>query len=231
MSLHSNQTFNHPVENWVYADSVARMAATGFVSADVGKLAYQTDAATYYRLLSTAPTWFQLGSVANASSAPQSLTAATRTYLTGTALRVGKMLVLQSYRWTFAATKTAVGVAASTIDIAIGTAGTVADTARISFAKPAGTGTADEGMYVIIAVVRVVSATVGVISAELALVTNNPITSGGFLGTNRPNLVLNTVSGNFDNSGANLYAGICYTSGTAEVVTIHDVLSECLNGG
>jgi hypothetical protein len=57
MSLHSNQTYNHPIENWVYANAAARTGATGFVTADVGKVAYQTDSGDYYRLTATTPTW------------------------------------------------------------------------------------------------------------------------------------------------------------------------------
>jgi len=57
MSLHSNQTANHIIENWSYATSTARTTATGFVTADLGKIAFQTDIGAYYRLTATTPTW------------------------------------------------------------------------------------------------------------------------------------------------------------------------------
>jgi hypothetical protein len=57
MALHSALTKVHRLENWVYANAAARLAATGLVSGDVGKVAYQTDTASYWRLTATTPTW------------------------------------------------------------------------------------------------------------------------------------------------------------------------------
>jgi hypothetical protein len=57
MALHSNSTANHILESWVYANASARNAATGFVTADVGKIAYQSDTGEYWRLTATTPTW------------------------------------------------------------------------------------------------------------------------------------------------------------------------------
>lgn len=44
---------------WTYADAASRTGASGFVASDIGQLAYQKDAQTYYRLQTTAPTWAQ----------------------------------------------------------------------------------------------------------------------------------------------------------------------------
>ena len=44
---------------WKYADAAARTGATGFVGTDVGQLAFQSDAQTFWRLQTTAPTWTQ----------------------------------------------------------------------------------------------------------------------------------------------------------------------------
>lgn len=57
MALHSTLTKNHRLENWVYANEAARLAASGLVSGDVGKIAFQTDTSTYWRLTATTPTW------------------------------------------------------------------------------------------------------------------------------------------------------------------------------
>jgi hypothetical protein len=57
--IHSNSVKNHKIENWTYANAAARLAAGGFLSADVGKLAFQTDNGTYWRLTATTPTWAQ----------------------------------------------------------------------------------------------------------------------------------------------------------------------------
>lgn len=59
---HSTLTLNHKIENWTYANAAARTGAGGFVSADVGKVAYQTDTGVYYRLTATTPTWAAIGS-------------------------------------------------------------------------------------------------------------------------------------------------------------------------
>jgi type II secretory pathway pseudopilin PulG len=42
---------------WTYLNAAARTAATGFSPSDVDQLAYQIDTQTYWRLLTTAPTW------------------------------------------------------------------------------------------------------------------------------------------------------------------------------
>lgn len=58
--LHSNSVKNHKIENWTYANASARTSATGFVSADVGKVAYQSDNGSYWRLTAITPTWVSL---------------------------------------------------------------------------------------------------------------------------------------------------------------------------
>lgn len=55
--IHSNSVRNHKIENWTYANAAARTSATGLLSADIGKLAYQSDNGTYWRLTATTPTW------------------------------------------------------------------------------------------------------------------------------------------------------------------------------
>lgn len=60
---HSNQTEIHRLENWVYADAAARTGASGFTSLDLGKIAYQTDTGTYYRLTATTPVWAAFAAV------------------------------------------------------------------------------------------------------------------------------------------------------------------------
>lgn len=59
--LHENSSLNHKIENWIYVDAAARLAAAGFVAGDVGKLAYQIDERSYWRLLVTTPTWEYVG--------------------------------------------------------------------------------------------------------------------------------------------------------------------------
>lgn len=53
----------HRPYNWSYADATARLAATGFTAADVGKLARQTDDNSLWMLTDDSPeTWIALSS-------------------------------------------------------------------------------------------------------------------------------------------------------------------------
>lgn len=63
MAFHSNETgeSTHVAYAWVYADQATREAATGFVTADLGKLARQTDNDTLWVLTAITPTWVQVG--------------------------------------------------------------------------------------------------------------------------------------------------------------------------
>lgn len=47
----------HIPYQWSYANSGARTGATGFVAADIGKLALQTDTNALWILTATTPTW------------------------------------------------------------------------------------------------------------------------------------------------------------------------------
>lgn len=52
----------HGVPNWQYADATARLAATGFIAADVTKYAHQLDDDTVWMLTDESPiTWVQVG--------------------------------------------------------------------------------------------------------------------------------------------------------------------------
>ena len=89
MSLHSNQTYNHPIENWVYPNAAARTGATGFVTADIGKIAYQTDTGQYWRLTATTPVWQGLVAVTYASVQTTQGTPAGTTSTSGVMMGLG----------------------------------------------------------------------------------------------------------------------------------------------
>ena len=46
---------NHSLRNWVYANSTARLAATGFTADGIGKFAKQTDDGSYWELTAVDP--------------------------------------------------------------------------------------------------------------------------------------------------------------------------------
>lgn len=90
--------------------------------------------------------------IANASAAGAAGAFATDTYLAGSSATIptaGDWSVGQSYACVFDMTKTAAGTAQFTITVRMGTAGTVADAAIVTFAFGAGTAAADTGRFVV----------------------------------------------------------------------------------
>lgn len=167
-----------------------------------------------------------ISGITNYSVTSQSVGAASRTYITGSALAipVNKVQIGSSFRWRISATKTAAGTAASTIDVCVGTAGTTADTARISFTKPAGTAVIDEGLYEIEVVVRSIGAA-GVAVGQMTFVHNLASTGHATI----PVVCVSTVSAGFDTTVSNLIFGVCMTTGAADAITIQLVQAEAWN--
>lgn len=163
----------------------------------------------------------------NFSTTAQSPAATTRTYITGSSLSVpnNKLQIGTCFRWIFNMTKTAAGSAASTFDISFGTAGTTADTARVSFTKPAGTAAVDEGTVIINAICRGPLSASGVVVGQFTMTHNLAATGHAVI----PCVNVNTVSGTFDVTTANLIVGVCITAGAADAITIQLVQSEAWN--
>lgn len=163
------------------------------------------------------------GRVQNYSVTTQVVPAAVRTYLAGSALAIpaSGLKVGAKLSWTFNVTKDANGTALSTFDIAVGLLGTVADTARVSFVKPAGTAVADEGWVDIECRVKSVSAT-GVLLGEFSLTHNLAATGHATV----PSVNVNAVSAGFDNTGNALIVGICLTSGAADNISVSFMEAE-----
>lgn len=85
MTLATDGLANAKPYRWTYADATARAAASGFVSADVGALAWQQSDNTFWMLTATTPTWVSVAGGTNGSPAGLTgATAATR-YVGGTA--------------------------------------------------------------------------------------------------------------------------------------------------
>lgn len=163
----------------------------------------------------------------NFSTIAQIVPAAIRTYIAGSQVAVpsGKLQIGSCFRWRFNITKTAAGVAASTYDIAIGLTGTIADVARLSFVKPAGTATVDEGWVEISMVVRGPLSALGVCVGQFVLSHNLAATGHTIL----PGVAVNTVSAPFDITPAGLIVGLCLTSGAADAITTQLVQTEAWN--
>ena len=163
----------------------------------------------------------------NFSTAAQTPSATVRTYITGSNLAVGanKLQIGTIFRWKVSMTQTAAGIAASTFDICVGTAGTTADAARVSFTKPAGTAAIDEAWIDIIATLRGPLSGAGIMVGEFIL-NHNGNTAGH---ATTPTVILNTISSGFDVTVANLIVGLCITTGASDVITIQMVQSEMIN--
>ena len=166
-------------------------------------------------------------SLTNFSTSAQAPTAATLTYLTGSALAIpsGKMQIGSMFRWKFNMTKTAAGVAASTIDIRIGTNGTTADTARLTFTKPAGTAVVDEAWCEVVMTVRGPLSASGIVVGTFNMTHNLQITGHAII----PCVVATVVSSAFDVTIASLIVGLTITTGAADAITIQHVQSEVIN--
>lgn len=136
-----------------------------------------------------------------------------------------KLAIGSIFVWQFDMTKTAAGTAASTFDICVGTAGTTADTARVSFTKSAGTANVDTAYVTITAVCRGPLSASGIFSGAFQLTH-----SGGAFGhAVTPNLNGTVVSGAFDVTVANLIVGVCITTGASDAITIQQVIAESGN--
>ncbi len=95
---HEDLTRNHILERWVYANAAARIGASGFTSNDIGKVAYQSDAKTYWRLMSTAPTWTLIAgdTIQTLQTSPANPTGTTS--LTGVHMGLGSAIAFTPHR-------------------------------------------------------------------------------------------------------------------------------------
>lgn len=166
----------------------------------------------------------------NSSATSQTPAATVRTQIAGTKIQVPATLlrVGSKYKARFNMTKTAAGTAASTVDVSIGTAGTTADAAALSFTKPAGTAAADEGFVEVVAVVRTIGAT-GVLVGEFTM-SHTGLSGGAGVGhTVLISVNLNVVSGSVDLTVDDLFLAVNLTSGASDAITINVVETELTN--
>lgn len=162
----------------------------------------------------------------NSSATSQTPAATVRTQVAGSKIQVPPALlrVGSKYKCKFNMTKTAAGTATSTVDVSIGIAGTVADTAQLSFTKPAGTAAADEGVCEVTVVVRTIGAT-GVLTGEFTLIHNLAATGHAQI----PVVAVNVVSGSVDLTVDDLFLAVNLTSGASDAITINVVEAELTN--
>lgn len=170
---------------------------------------------------------FVRGWQSNFSTASQAPTATTRTYITGSLITVptNKLQIGTCFYWGFSMTKTAAGTATSTIDIAVGTAGTTADTARVSFTKPAGTAAVDEAWCEVRCISRGPLSASGIFVGQFIMMHNGNTAGHATI----PVVVVNTVSAAFDVTTVGLKVGLCITTGASDAITIKMCQAQAWN--
>lgn len=161
-------------------------------------------------------------SAGNTNIADQGPGFAADTYITGSNTQIGARVKQSSYlKWKITASKTAAGTVAAAFNIRVGTAGTVADTARVTHTLAAATAAADAGCFEIDAVFRAVGAS-ATIQSSLKLYHQ----SAGF--TTAGNIFSNVTSSAFALGTAD-YIGISLNAGTAAAWTIQQVVTDLGN--
>ena len=161
----------------------------------------------------------------NESIADQVLNAAD-TYVNGSKIEVAGLLQPRaSLRWVLAMTKTAAGVVAPLVNIRIGAAGLITDTARIIFnALPAQTAAADTAFLEVIAMVRDVD-TSSILSAVASL--KHDLENTGFALRPTPTQVVDSAG--LDLTIEDLMIGLSIHPGAAGVWTVKSVIAELIN--
>ena len=171
--------------------------------------------------------WFKVSqavSKRNFSTASQGPGFATDTYVSNSFLVFPSTPVAgMRYRLRIGLSKTNVGTAAPVVTVRVGTAGTTADTARITFTFGAGTAAADTADLDIECYFRSVGSGTSAVLVGVAAAACLP--SSGWSSTIKG---LSVVSGGFDSTVASLGIGVSYNGGTSASHTINSVSADIL---
>lgn len=156
---------------------------------------------------------------------------ASDTYLVGSSIAIpaGYPRVGTIYRVRFDITKTAAGIATPIFTVRIGTLGTVADSARLTFTFAAQTAAIDTGWLEITSHFRTVGSGSSAVMVGTALLSHalaaTGLTSTGASGQGQ----LNVISGGFDSTVASSIIGLSVNGGASAAWTINLVQSEFIS--
>lgn len=163
----------------------------------------------------------EVGAVRSVTLADQSVPVAL-TAITGSSLDLANLKAGTVLRWRLKMTKTGAGIAAQTFDVRFGTAGTTADTVRLSgFTTGTQSANADVADVEVRAIIRAATST-GTVSAIFSLAHN--LAATGFAPT--ANVIFQVTSAAFDLTVAGLKATLCTTPGASAVVTVQGCIAE-----
>jgi hypothetical protein len=155
----------------------------------------------------------------NNSTAPQSISAATVTYLTSSNITTANIVAGTIVTWQISVTKTAAGTATPIFTVRFGTTSSTSDSTLLTFTGAAQTAAIDTGMFTIQCTFRTIgSGTSAVLVGNYTLVhqlatTGLSVGQGGAFAT----------SAGFDSTTANAFLGITLNSGASAVWTVNQV--------
>ena len=148
------------------------------------------------------------------------------TYISGSSINIGTVGAWKAgmvYRAVFDMVKTAAGTATPIIVLRMGTAGTTADAAIVTFTFSAGTAAADTGIFVVEAEFRSVGSGTSAVVAGVAT-CNHQLASTGLVSTAASGLQVLPVAGaGFDSTISNII-GVSFNGGASFVGT--NVMSD-----
>lgn len=161
------------------------------------------------------------------SVADQTINAAASALLTGSKITVpvGKLRVGTVLRWRISLSKTAAGTAANTFIVRLGTNGTIADAAILTFTLPVGTAVIDTGEIDITVTIRGPLSASCIAQGLFAMVHSLSATGLATV----PCVVLKVTSGTFNATTAGLFASLSCTTAASTVLTFQQVIGEAIN--
>lgn len=171
--------------------------------------------------------WLDCLLPSSSSVADQAVGASTTAYLTGSLLAVpsGGLNVGTTFTWKITMSKTAAGTVANSFSVRVGTAGTTADTARLTFTMGTETAVADTAVVTITATVRSVSST-STWAGNYQMSHN--LTATGFDNASASKAT-NVTSGTFDDTTSGLKVGLSITTGASYSLTVQQVQASATN--
>lgn len=157
---------------------------------------------------------------------------AANTYLTGSSISMPPDLLRAkaSFRWVFAMSKTNAGIAQPIWTVVFGTAGTTADTVRLTFTGTAQTAAVDNGIATIDVVARSVgSGTSGVLEGVFSMTHTLAATNQTTGLQTQATQVLQATSSGFDTTVASSIIGVCCNPGASGSWTFQHVSAQAWN--
>lgn len=169
-----------------------------------------------------------IASVDGTSSVATVTPFATDTYLVGSSLPVPSTGFLAGARYvcTFDMTKTAAGTATAAVVVRVGTLGTVADAAILTFTFAAGTAAVDTGIFTVTAHFRTVGSGTAAVMVGVCVCTH-ALAATGLVSTGASgNGQIGVVSSGFDSTPAGSFIGVSFNGGASFAGTCTLVESE-----